>query len=120
MLDQLLRSASGEVRIKVTGASLERFLNLCMRHNIRPRALHRQDWDCLECTLSLADLRRLRPKMGRTGCRVHILRKSGLPFILRQLRRRAVFTLGRSCKRFLKKRLFHRCILQETALKAAG
>ncbi len=94
MLDQLLRSASGEVRIKVTGASLERFLNLCMRHNIRPRALHRQDWDCLECTLSLADLRRLRPKMGRTGCRVHILRKSGLPFILRQLRRRAVFTLG--------------------------
>lgn len=93
-MEQVLRSAGGEVRIKVTGASLERFLNLCMRQNIRPRGLKRQDWNCLECTLSLADLRRLRPKMGRTGCRVHILRKTGLPFILRRLRQRAVFSLG--------------------------
>lgn len=94
MLEQLLRSAGGEVRVRVTGASLERFLNLCMRENIRPRGLARQDWNCLECTFSLEDLRRLRRKMGRTGCRVHIIRRSGLPFLLRALRRRAVFSAG--------------------------
>lgn len=94
MLEQLLRSAGGEVRVRVTGASLERFLNLCMRENVRPRELARQDWNCLECTFSIQDLRRLRSKMGRTGCRVHILRRSGLPFLLRALRKRAVFGAG--------------------------
>lgn len=94
MLERLLRSAGGEVRVRVTGASLERFLNLCMRENVRPRALARQDWDCMECTFSIRDLRRLRPRMGRTGCRVHIIQRSGLPFLLRALRRRVVFSAG--------------------------
>ena len=94
MLDRLLRGAGGELRVRVTGASLERFLNLCLRENIRLRALERQDWNRLECTLTLPDFRRLRGIMGRTGCRVHIVRRSGLPFLLRTLRRRIVFSAG--------------------------
>ena len=39
MLERLLRSAGGQVRVRVTGAPLERFLNLCLRENIRLRAL---------------------------------------------------------------------------------
>ena len=83
MLERLLRSAGGQVRVRVTGAPLERFLNLCLRENIRLRALERQDWNRLECTLTLHDFRKLRTKMGRTGCRVHILRRKGLPFLAR-------------------------------------
>ena len=94
MLDRLLRGAGGELRVRVTGASLERFLNLCLREGIRLRALERQDWDRLECTLTLTDFRRLRGRMGRTGCRVHIIRREGLPFVLRALQRRIVFSAG--------------------------
>lgn len=90
----MVHGAGGEVRVRVTGASLERFLNLCMRAGVRPRGMDRQDWNRMECTLSLADFRRLRRVMGRTGCRVHILRRSGLPFLLRTMRRRAVLTGG--------------------------
>ncbi len=94
MLKRLLRSAGGEVRVRVTGTPLERFLNLCLREEVRLRALERQDWDRMECTLTLHDFRRLRPKMGRTGCRVHILRREGLPFLLRLMRKRIVFSTG--------------------------
>lgn len=94
MLERWLRGAEGSVRVRVTGAALERFLNLCLREEIRPRALERQDWNRLECTLSLSDFRRLRGRMGRTGCRVHILRREGLPFLLRTLRRRVVLSAG--------------------------
>ena len=94
MLDRLLRGAGGELRVRVTGASLERFLNLCLREDIRLRALERQDWNRLECTLTLPDFRRLRARMGRTGCRVHIIRRKGLPFVLRALQKRIVFSAG--------------------------
>ncbi len=94
MLERLLRSVGGQVRVRVTGAPLERFLNLCLRENIRLRALERQDWNRLECTLTLHDFRKLRTKMGRTGCRVHILRRKGLPFLARAMQRRAVLSLG--------------------------
>ncbi len=94
MLYHLLCSAGGQVRVRVTGAPLERFLNLCLRENIKLHSIERQDWNRLQCTLSLHDFRRLRPKMGRTGCRVHILHRSGLPFLLRTMQHRFVFSAG--------------------------
>ena len=36
MIGRLWLLAHGQVRVRVTGASLPRFLNLCARHSLRP------------------------------------------------------------------------------------
>lgn len=94
MIEHILRRLSGEVRVRVRGASIERFLNACARGGIRLRGTRRVDVDELHTTLSVADFKRLRGVMGRTGCRVHILRRRGAPFTLHRLRRRYVLLAG--------------------------
>lgn len=82
MMQRLLRRAAGEVRVRVTGASLPRFLNACTQGGVRLRRMERVSWDRMDATLSLGDFRKLRSCMGRTGCRVHILSRHGVPFLL--------------------------------------
>lgn len=62
------------MRVRVTGASLPRFLNACTQGGVRLRRMERVSWDRMDATLSLGDFRKLRSCMGRTGCRVHILK----------------------------------------------
>ena len=85
MIERLLRRTAGEVRVRVTGASLPRFLNACTQGGVRLRRMERVSWDRMDATLSLGDFRKLRSCMGRTGCRVHILKRHGVPFVLARL-----------------------------------
>lgn len=88
MLGRLWLLARGQVRVRITGASLERFLNLCAQQDITLRQMRRTAWNEMQATLSIADFRALRRHMGRTGCRVHILRRRGAPFLAAALRPR--------------------------------
>ena len=88
MVGRLLLLARGQVRVRVTGASLPRFLNACARHGITLRRMKRTAWNEMYATLSVADFRALRRYMGRTGCRVNIVRRRGAPFVAARLRPR--------------------------------
>ena len=88
MLGRLWLLMRGQVRVRITGASLERFLNLCAQQDITLRQMRRTAWNEMQATLSVADFRELRRHMGRTGCRVHILRRRGAPFLAAALRPR--------------------------------
>ena len=88
MLGRLWLLMRGQVRVRITGASLERFLNLCAQQDITLRQMRRTAWNEMQATLSVADFRELRQHMGRTGCRVHILRRRGAPFLAAALRPR--------------------------------
>ena len=94
MIGRLWLLACGQVRVRVTGASLTRFLNLCAAQGITLRQMDRTAWNELHATLSIRDFRMLRRHMGRTGCRVHILRKRGLPFLAARLRPRTALWGG--------------------------
>ena len=94
MIGRLWLLACGQVRVRVTGASLTRFLNLCAAQGITLRQMDRTAWNELHATLSIRDFRTLRRYMGRTGCRVHILRKRGLPFLAARLRPRTALWGG--------------------------
>ena len=94
MIGRLWQLARGQVRVRVTGASLPRFLNLCAAHGILLRRMERTAWNELHATLSIREFRALRRHMGRTGCRVHILRRQGLPFAAERLRPRTVLWSG--------------------------
>lgn len=94
MLARLWRLARGQVRVRVTGASLPRFLNLCAAKGLILRRMERTAWDEMYATLSVADFRALRRYMGRTGCRVHIVQRRGAPFWAARLRPRTALWGG--------------------------
>lgn len=80
--------ARGQLRVCIKGASLPRFLNVSAQNGIILRRMKRTAWDELYATLSVSDFKRLRKHMGRTGCKVHIVKKSGAPFYMERLRLR--------------------------------
>jgi len=88
MIRRLMNLAQGQVRVQVTGASLTRFLNLCAQQELVLRHMRRTGWNELYATLSVADFRALQSYMGRTGCRVHIVKRMGAPFHAARLRPR--------------------------------
>ncbi len=94
MLGRMLRLFGGLVRVKVTGASLPRFLNVCALNGIALYRMKRTEWNELYCSMSIKSFRKLRGSMGRTGCRVHIVKRSGVPFTIALLRPRYVLWGG--------------------------
>ncbi len=94
MIGRFLLLARGQVRVRVTGASLPRFLNVCAQNAVTLRRMKRTAWNEMYATLSVADFRVLREKMGRTGCRVHIVQRRGVPFTAARLRTRYALWAG--------------------------
>ena len=89
-----LKFWSGYVRIRVQGKETERFLNLCKSRGIRLKKIIRTGRESLELTLSLRDFFLLQPVRRKTGAKIHILEKHGLPFFLAKSRKRKAFFLG--------------------------
>jgi similar to stage IV sporulation protein len=92
-LGELWPYLTGYVRIRVTGPSVERFLNLVAaggRRVWRTRRGRRS----LEANVDLPTFRNLRRAARRTRTRVRILERRGLPFVVGRLRRRPLMVLG--------------------------
>ena len=83
----------GSVRIRVTGREPERFFNLCGHHNITL-------WDvtehkgCFDMSLLPEDFFRLLPIRRKSGVRIRIQKKQGLPFFYRRSLKRKAFFIG--------------------------
>lgn len=84
----------GSVRIRVCGASPERFLNACAREGIAFRDAERTGADTIALTVYACDFRRLRRHARREFCAVRVLKKSGAPFLWRRARRRAALLVS--------------------------
>lgn len=93
MLTNLLKFLKGYVKIRLTGYSPERFLNLCSHHQIILWGLCSVGTEYEMC-ISISGFRRLRPLLHKTKTRVVILERHGLPFILHRYRRRKLFAAG--------------------------
>ncbi len=89
----ILRYLRGCLRIKVWGFSPERFMNLCSNRDILLWDIER-DGEAYYMSISLRSFYRLRPIAKKTGTRVAILHRYGLPFFLPTLRKRKVFVFG--------------------------
>lgn len=93
MIKRLLKFIKGYVRVLVQGNSYERFLNLCANHNIYL-------WNLLsvpkgyEVNMTIKDFRRIRPLVRKTGTRILIISKQGLPFFMHRHRKRKLFLAG--------------------------
>ena len=87
-----LKYIKGYLRIKVWGFS-RRFMNLCSNRDILLWDIE-QDGKSTFMNISIKGFYRLRPILRKTGTRVAILERYGLPFFLPVLRKRKIFIAG--------------------------
>ena len=84
----------GCVKIQIRGDQTERFLNLCKGRNICITKLYCHPDGDLTGILAVKDFFLLRPLCRKTGVRIHILEKNGLPFFFYRSKKRKAFFLG--------------------------
>jgi similar to stage IV sporulation protein len=84
----------GYVILLVTGNSVERFINICSKRQILL-------WDIVRVTdrsatmkASLRGFRLMRPAAKKSGCRVRIQKRKGLPFAFSRFKKRKGFKVG--------------------------
>ncbi|NLK86374.1 MAG: sporulation protein YqfD [Clostridiaceae bacterium] len=94
MLFRLWNYLRGYVIIIVEGYFIEKFINICAKRRI-------QLWDCriqkqylATMRMSVKGFRLIRPVARKTGCKVRLLKKTGLPFVFNKYRRRRAFFAG--------------------------
>lgn len=90
---QLLKYIRGYLRIRVSGFSPERFMNLCSNKGILLSNIVREG-DVYYMNINLKGFWALRPIVRKTGTRVAVLERYGLPFFLPKLLKRKVFVGG--------------------------
>ena len=93
MFEQIIWYFRGYVRIRVTGYSPERFLNACRYKNIYIWDLKRV-CGAYEMNLTIHGFRGLKEIVRKTGAKVCIIRRSGLPFLLQRYRKRHLLLPG--------------------------
>jgi len=97
---KLINYIRGYVRIRVWGVSVERFINLCGNKNILLWDVVRDD-GYYEMNISLSAFYELRSVVRKTSTRVVILKRYGLPFLLKGFRKRKTFVFGAIATVFL-------------------
>jgi len=90
---KLSKNIRGYVRIRVNGFATQRFMNLCGNRGILL-------WDIVKCgddycmNLYLKSFWTIRPIAKKTGAKVAVLERYGLPFFLPKMRKRKGYLLG--------------------------
>lgn len=93
MLSRLIRYIEGYLRIRVEGYFAERFLNACRHRGIYLWGL-RSVPGAYEMNITIKGFKKLKPIIRKTGTKVVILKKFGLPFYLHRYRKRKIFFAG--------------------------
>ena len=91
---KLINYIAGYVRILIEGSGIERFINQSLQNGISIWGVRRKNRTAITAYIELADFYKLRPIVRRTGCRVHVERRYGAPFIYTRNRGRHVMLVG--------------------------
>lgn len=84
----------GYVRIEVTGQHIARLLNELTAANLIIWDVQNIAVNKVQLYIIVRDYFQLRPILRRTNCRIHIIERHGLPFMLAKLERRKLFAAG--------------------------
>ena len=93
MFWSIVRYVKGYLLIRVEGYSPERFLNACSHRGIDLWGL-RSVGGAYEMYMTVRDFRRIRALSRKTGTKVRVRRRDGLPFFLHRYRKRKMFFAG--------------------------
>ena len=84
----------GYVIISIEGYMAEKFINIAFKRGIHLTNINRIDKRKLTAKIKLSDFRKLRPIAFKSKCKVRIVQKEGLPFVLKRYRNRKFFVVG--------------------------
>ena len=90
---QVIRYCKGYLSIRVWGYSTERFMNLCSNHNILLWDIENHGEYYTMC-ISIRGFYQLKSITRKTGTRVAITGRYGLPFLSIRMKKRKIFILG--------------------------
>jgi similar to stage IV sporulation protein len=94
LLLRLWNYMRGYVIILVEGYFLEKFINICAHRQIFLWDIKKHKNSILTLKISIKGFKLLRPISRKSRCRVRIIKKKGLPFVLSRYRRRKTFVAG--------------------------
>lgn len=93
MLVSLFRYIQGYLKIRITGYSPERFLNLCKNKNLSVWGLEATQ-NAYEMYIKVSGFRKIKPILKKTKTKVVVLERFGPPFYLHRYRKRKLFFMG--------------------------
>lgn len=93
MFLSIIRYIKGYVKIRISGCSTERFLNACSNKGIYIWKLYPVA-GAYEMCISIRGFRKLKPIIKKTGTKVAVKGRFGLPFFLHRYRKRKLFFIG--------------------------
>jgi len=94
LLFRLWNYLRGYVIIIVEGYFLEKFINICARRKIPMWDVRMQSKRLVTMRMTIKGFRLVRPAARKSGCRVRLLKKTGMPFVFNRYRRRKAFFAG--------------------------
>ena len=93
MLIRLWRYTRGYLRIRITGSGTERFINGCRHRNIRLWNLQVVN-GAYEVNMFVCDFKKLKTILRKTGTKVTIVKRIGLPFFSAPLSQEKIIFYG--------------------------
>ncbi len=93
MLEQIANHLRGYLKIRITGYSPERFLNLCKNKNIVIWDLEAKS-NSYEMYVTVDGFKKLKPLLKKTRTKIEIIEKHGTPFFFHKYRKRKLFFAG--------------------------
>jgi similar to stage IV sporulation protein len=94
LLNRLWNFIKGYVIILVEGYFLERFINICAKRKIFLWDVKNPNDLSMTLKVSIKGFKMLRPIARKSKCKVRIIKKKGLPFIINRYKKRKMFLLG--------------------------
>lgn len=89
----LLKLIFGYVRIEVEGYYVERFLNICNQQKILVWNLKRKNRIKIYLNIGIKDFKRIIKISRKVNCKIKIINKKGIPFILNRYKKRKLFVI---------------------------
>ena len=89
----LLGILLGYVRIQVEGHYVERFINICISRKIFIWNLKREKGVKLFLNIGINDFKKISKIAKKANCKIKIVRKRGIPFLLHRYKKRKIFVV---------------------------
>ena len=87
----------GFLKISVKGYYIERFINICKNNKITIWNLKRKDNIELNLNVRIKEFKEICKIARKTGCKVKIKNKKGIPFLLHRYKKRKIFIIFLIC-----------------------
>jgi similar to stage IV sporulation protein len=91
---KLLMYIRGYVAVEIRGSDIEAFMNVAIKSGCHIWHMNRTSSASVRLFTDLASFFRFKSLLRQTGCTMHVLSRSGLPFLLSKMEARLFFTMG--------------------------